>query len=456
MRTRSIPATRRRTATLAAVAALVVAAALSALSTTGHAAAVRVPAFSMSRVAQASRCAGQNAEVEQAVDPARQYVYEAWMGCDGIGFARSTDGGRHFGDNLTIPHSADSLGPGWDPAITIGPHGTVYVAFMLSRGPYTFPVVAASHDHGGSFPQVAALTPPVRDNWGDREFIAAAPDGTLYVTWDYGPSAAVVTYICTPGGSCAFATGDLNVVIQRSTDGGVTWGPMVPVSPGFPASGGDSGPMVVEPNGRVDVLYQGYQITNPITYTMNPAHTYFTSSLDRGATWSAPVLVGADHPELTMSLAEWWIDGAVAIDAAGNLYATWDTQSGGADVGWIAYSTDHGRHWSAMVRVTPDQDQATHIVQVVGASAGTAYVGWLTDSSSLGWSEYLRPFSIARGWLAPPTRLSGALYGNPLVWPGDTFGISLLAPDQPILSWGGAARSSTSQIHVRSARFAID
>jgi hypothetical protein len=34
-----------------------------------------------------SACAGQNAEVEQAVAPPH-YVYEAWIGCHGEGFAR--------------------------------------------------------------------------------------------------------------------------------------------------------------------------------------------------------------------------------------------------------------------------------------------------------------------------------------------------------------------------------
>src|SRR5215469_14349422 len=40
-------------------------------------------------------CPGQNAEAEQAIDG--RYVYVAWIGCDGIGFARSADGGRSFG-----------------------------------------------------------------------------------------------------------------------------------------------------------------------------------------------------------------------------------------------------------------------------------------------------------------------------------------------------------------------
>jgi hypothetical protein len=74
---------------------------------------------------------------------------------------------------------------------------------------------------------------------------------------------------------------------------------------------------------------------------MKPAHSYFTSSADGGKTWSAPVRVGPRR--LTMSLAEWWIDGAIGSDSAGNLYITWDSQTGKRDIGWLSYSTDHGR-----------------------------------------------------------------------------------------------------------------
>ncbi len=397
--------------------------------------------FSVSHIADVSRgCHDQNAEVEESVDPSGRYVYELWMGCRGIGFARSTDGGHHFDAPMTIPGSLPST---WDPSIAVARTGTVYVAYMITRQGYTFPVVAASFDNGRTFPQVASLVPPIRRNWGDRDFIAIAPDGAVYVTWDYGPSAAAVTYICNPAGSCAFATGDLNIVIQKSADGGRTWGPIIPVSPGFPASGGDSAPLLVEADGRIDLEYQGYHITNDVTYTMTPAHSYFTSSSDGGRTWTAPVQVGPDR--LTMSKAEWWIDGDLGMDAAGNLYMTWDTQHQGRDVGWLAYSTDHGTTWSSLQRVTPDDDDATHIVQVVGGAPGIAYVGWLADSSRRGYAEYLRAFSITRGWLTPPARISER-FGDSAVWPGDTFGISMLpgtAPDgrggqSLALSWGSA------------------
>ncbi len=404
-------------------------------------------------------CPGQNAEVLQAVDRRLGYVYEEWMGCRGIGFARSTDGGHTFDAPIALPGTRGLINS-WDPAVAVAADGTVYAAFMIAKAGDYYPVVATSFDHGVSFPQLASLLPPDHKNWGDRPFLAAGRDGTVYLTWDYGPDRSVVTYICDPNGSCAFATGDLNVVIQRSHDHGKTWGSMIPVSPGFPASGGDSAPLLVEPNGTIDLSYQGYHITNPTTYTMDPANTYFTSSTDGGATWSRPVRLG--RPDLTMSLAEWWIDGAIGSDSAGNLYTTWDTQ-GTSDVGWLSFSTDHGKHWSHLVRVTPPAGDALHIMEVAGGSAGIAYVSYLTDASGA-YQLYLRPYSITKGWLTSPILVSPKS-GDATVWPGDTTGISTLSDAEHgthgdrevthvVVSWGSATGASpTSQIRVAIVDF---
>jgi hypothetical protein len=397
-------------------------------------------------------CSGQNAEVEQAADPRLGYVYETWMGCKGIAFARSVNGGRSFSAPIPVPGSVGSNFNSWDPAVAVAPDGTVYSSFMRAKGGQWYPVVAASFNHGASFSQVSALVPPAGKNWGDRDFIAVAPDGTVYVTWDYGPERTSITYICTKGGSCAFATGDLNVVIQKSADHGKTWSPIHHISPGFPASGGDSAPLLVEPSGRIDVLYQGYKVTNTTTYTLKPAYSYFTSSTDGGKTWTAPVRVGPAAG--TMSLAEWWIDGDIAMDSAGNLYATWDTQGTGRngtpdDAGWLSYSTDHGQHWSAPAQVPADRFNVPHIMEVTGGP-GTAYVGWLSDSNPAGYAQYLRTFSIGHGWLSAPFQVSTA-FGTPSVWPGDTFGISTLAPGQVALSWGSAAPAGAKKSQIFAA-----
>jgi hypothetical protein len=225
---------------------------------------------------------------------------------------------------------------------------------------------------------VTSDVPPDPKNWGDRPFLAVGPNGTVYLTWDYGPQRSSIVYVCSHVGSCAFSAGDLNVVVQSSTDGGKTFGKMVPVSPGFPWGGADAAPIVVDAGGRLDVLYQDFP-TNPTTHVLSPGTNYFSSSTDGGKTWSSPVEVGASVG--TMALSEWWIEPSIGIDASGDLYGVWDTQGVNAnktavDIGWLSYSTDGGAHWSAPTQGPSDQVNVPHIMQVTGGGPGKAYVGW--------------------------------------------------------------------------------
>ena len=110
-----------------------------------------------------TRCSGQNAEVEQATDPANGLVYDEWMGCSGIAFARSTDGGKTFSTPLNVPGSVGSAFNAWDPALAVGPDGTVYAAFMTSHSSQWYPVVAASFDHGKTFKQLTKFASSVSD-----------------------------------------------------------------------------------------------------------------------------------------------------------------------------------------------------------------------------------------------------------------------------------------------------
>jgi hypothetical protein len=141
-----------------------------------------------------------------------------------------------------------------------------------------------------------------------------------------------------------------------------------------------------------------------------------------------------------MSLAEWWIDGDIGIDAAGNLYGTWDTQGtnpdGSAnDVGWLSVSTDHGARWSAPVQAPADRAGVPHIMEVTGGGSGTAYVTWLSDNNPAGYALVLRAFSVTRGWLSGPSQITAG-YGSNAVWPGDTTGLSALSPTDVVASWG--------------------
>ena len=395
-------------------------------------------------VNMSSACTAQNAETIQAVDPARNAVYDEWMGCNGIGFSRSMDGGKTWSAPITLQGSSggSKANQPWDPAITVAPNGTVYAAFMISRSGLTYPVVDASFDHGASFKTVGAAIPPGSGNWGDRDFIAVAPDGTLYLTWDYGPSAAAVTFVCAANGSCSFATGDVNAVFQKSTDGGRTWSAITPLNPNFPNGGGDAAPIQVEPDGSIDVVYQGYTVTNVPTDDLTVAYIYATRSTDGGATWSTPVRVGPSAG--TMNDSEWWIDGNEAVGPDGTLYVSWDTQGTNTDTGWLSYSRDHGATWSTPIQAPPDTANLPHLMQVVAGPPGIVYVGWLSDSDSRGYAQYLRTYSITKGWLSAPVQVSQN-FGTASVWPGDTFGFSAMSPTQLVLAWGSAVAPTATK-----------
>ena len=298
-------------------------------------------------------CAGQNVETEQAVD--YPYVYVTWIGCGGIGFALSTNGGRSGEHSLRVPGSAVPgtlrVGhffiprKGWDPAVAVAPDGTVYVSYMVITHHSEHPAVAASTDHGVSFTRVSQVMPQAQAkvSFGDRDFIAVAPDGTVYLTWIYGHDLMKVLS----------GRGHAYVFIQKSGDGGKTWSSMTPVSPG-PLEAA-AAPLLVEPGGRIDVLM----------WTLH--HESFTSSANGGRTWSQAVPVARAAGHISPSVVT-WIDANIGIDAAGTLYATWDTQRPGGDIGWLSYSTDHGRTWSPARRVTPGHDTAEHIMAVAGTA----------------------------------------------------------------------------------------
>lgn len=395
--------------------------------------------YKVGTVQEISQGCAPSQEVEQAVDPTHnRYVYEAWIGCGGIGFSRSTNGGVSFSTPIAMPQSQSMFS--WDPTVAVGPDGTLYVGYMVESSTQMFPMVATSFDHGVTFSQTAQLLPPDQNNWGDRVFLATAPDGSVYATWDYGPWYSYIQLICPQGGSCAYSYGDLNAVVQKSTDRGNTFGPMVHMSPHFPGGGAEAAPMVVESSGQVDAYYQADRTLNQQNFQLAPEGGHFTESVDGGEDWSKPIFLTSHTGRVALDV--WWIDGSIGIDAGENLYATWDTQGKNGDgtpndVGYLSYSTDHGQTWSTPIKPVPDKLSVPHIMEVVGGANGIAYVAWLSDSDSRGYALYLRTFSITKGWLGPPVLVSTG-FGNSGVWPGDTFGITAKTSTSLVFSWGSA------------------
>ena len=377
-----------------------------------------------------SRCPRRNAEVEEAMSG--NYVYVEWIGCDGIGFARSTNGGRTYGNATELPGSAPSLCSlasgcriySWDPSIAVSTTGTVYAAFMhggAGDGLATSPVVDVSTNHGASFQHSYVLPQPGgAQSYGDRDFIAVGAHGELFVTWDYAPNASEIKVQCQPSGSCSYVNGDLNIVVQHSTDGGKTWSSILPISPGYPYSGADSAPIVAQPNGTLDVLFQQMP-TNTTTLALSLGNEWFTRSTNNAITWSKPIEIGASVGTIATQI--WWIDGDISTDSAGNLYATWDTQSASTDTGWLSVSKNGGTTWSKPIEVV--SSGVEELTESAGVGKGIADVAWQTPGSK-GYATFVRPYSLAKGWLTKAPLQDSTQYGKPSTWPGDTFGIEAL------------------------------
>lgn len=373
-----------------------------------------------------------NAEVEQAFDASTGYLYESWICCNvgGIGFARSTDGGASFDPAVIVPGSA---GYSWDPSVVVTSNGTVVVGYMNNNGSGDTPRVAWSFDHGVSFGGNRSVFPGNSSAFADREFLAAGPNGTLYMSWDYSPNGSLDRIGCARYGSCYFLSGDYNVVVAHSSDGGATWSAPVPVDPEYPWGGAISAPMLVQPDGTLDVLYEGYSTYGP-NHTIGEGYNYFARSTDGGLSFSAPVAISS----LPLLNTTWWIDGAITEDAAGTLYATFDSwnSTDGTDLPYLVASRDNGTSWSAPLALVTSNDSSAHImVEAAGTGNGSAYVAWMSNNTTgEGWSVFEAVAYGAGTAVTSPVEVSSAV-GNRTVWPGDTMGISDLTNGSVAVSW---------------------
>ena len=147
-------------------------------------------------------------------------------------------------------------------------------------------------------------------------------------------------------------TGDIDLVLKRSTDGGATWGPLQVVWDDGPNTVGNPCPVVDRDTGTIWL---------PLTHNLGEDHeskiidrtakgtrtVWVVKSTDDGVTWSKPVEITKDvkKPEWT-----WYATGpGIGIQTKnGRLVIPCDfveaeTKKGGSHVLW---SADHGATWT--------------------------------------------------------------------------------------------------------------
>ena len=204
------------------------------------------------------------------------------------------------GDRHAVVVSSDDGGKTWSQPVdaqgpdehvreiappVVGPDGALYIAWRNRDDPSTAPhpiVVAKSSDGGATWTRT-----PLGDV-GPAPATAPAPAGSSgYPRMAVDPKSGNL-YVVYVG----YNFGDLDTILQRSTDGGATWSPPLRVNDDPKGNGARQlGPKVaVAPNGRVDVTWLDTRTSYPSAIIPKPAGSgdvYYASSTDGGATFSA-------------------------------------------------------------------------------------------------------------------------------------------------------------------------
>ncbi len=225
-------------------------------------------------------------------------------GATDIGWATSTDGGNTwshgFLPGLTKGEGSGPYDAASDPVVGYdAKHGVWMIASLPLSGTLQTPAVTVSRSTDGGFTwQSPVSVNPTAEN-SDKNWIVCdswptSPHyGNCYVEWD------------DP------LNGD-QILMNTSTDGGLTWGPTISTAN---MADGIGGQPLVQPNGTVVVPIE-------VETTAAGLMSAYTSS-DGGASWSAP---------LTISPIQFRGDAggirsgplpAAAVDGAGMLWVVW-------------------------------------------------------------------------------------------------------------------------------------
>lgn len=233
----------------------------------------------------------------------------------------STDGGQSFGlpTQLSPASNNGTLNGRQGSQGTVGPDGSVYVAFEQGRNQ----VVVISRDGGKRWTRPAVIG-PVTDiddpipgaNFRTDSFPSIAADPRTGSTLVY---AAWVTRTADGG----------RVIVSRSPDRGVTWGPPVQVSEPGEGYAFFQGLDVAPNTGRVDLAYQALTAKSTTFGTGNASIDAWYRSSGDGIKWSIATKVSQDSSD-------------PAAGAQNNLqrqfWGDYNTLVSSADRAWFIYT----------------------------------------------------------------------------------------------------------------------
>ncbi len=278
-----------------------------------------------------------------------------------------------------------------DPWVSFGPDGTAYqIALSTSGGSFVDGSsnavrVSRSSDGGRTWTNPATIQQDTNPFFNDKESITADPNDArfAYAAWDR-----------------LQASGNGPSYFARTTDGGATWEAARAIYNPGPQSQTIGNLVRVLPNGTLVNLFA--RLDNSVSQTQGQVMVIRSS--DRGATWSAPILVasllplGARDPTSGQQIRDGSIIPQMAVAPGGTLFVVWQDArfSGTRDAIAISRSTDGGLTWSEPARVNSNPAVPAFTPQVHVRADGTIGVSYFDLRSDTAAAPLLTDYWLAR------------------------------------------------------------
>jgi hypothetical protein len=286
----------------------------------------------------------------------------------------SNDHGSTWGSPTMMYPAGASTGGQWDSQIVVDPVDgrTVYASFMQNNKSDI--IVAKSTDFGVTWTYVIADA----TNSGTDKPILAVRGQHVYVVYNH---AQTIWSASSHDGGQTFTE------VKINQNGKLGWA----------LAGGGT----VTPNGNVFFAWAGYERNGGATGNVN---LYVSKSTNGGASWTTKVLdVSAAPPQCPDYNCGWAYLGAqmvIASDANGALYAMWNSGSmaGGPERIYFSKSTDNGNTWSTKVDVSTAPSGTHHAFPAIAATGnGDVRISWMDARAANGgldrWNLYYRSSS---------------------------------------------------------------
>jgi hypothetical protein len=271
----------------------------------------------------------------------------------------------YFSPDIQINYDPGNVIDDFGPVIAVAPNGVIYVVWNTDEN-FQSIYISRSVDGGVTFSPAVRINDTVAYPPSYAVFqpdIALDGDGNIYVVWhDYRAWIDDNSW-----------TSPIDIYLDKSTDGGLTWGADVLVSVG----GSGSYPWHFQPNITIDPTNTFVYVTFTDYDRYHPEGDYgdisIARSVDSGASF-APKMRIDDTPDSLLVVQEF---SSVAVDAAtGDVFVVFEDSRGTSKDIYLALSSDSAQSFEPNVRVNVDTTRAQEEPSIRVGSSGNVYVVW--------------------------------------------------------------------------------